>query len=211
MSKPVLHGPAFSTYVRSVRITLAEKEVAYDLHEINFLEAWPDGYEKLHPFMKVPVLEHDDLTLFETPAIMAYINAAFDGPALLSDQPAKRAKTIQAIGVVDSYAYSALITRTFIPRAVVPLLGGTTDESTIEEAREDCERVVSVLDGMVTGQDYFGGDSVSLADCHLVPVIHYTGQIPEGQALLSKTPALTAWMDRMSTRDSVSSTVPSMG
>ncbi len=83
MSKPVLHGPAFSTYVRSVRITLAEKEVAYDLHEINFLEAWPDGYENLHPFMKVPVLEHDGLTLYETTAIMTYINAAFDGPALL--------------------------------------------------------------------------------------------------------------------------------
>ncbi len=211
MSKPTLHGPTYSTYVRSVRITLAEKGVAYDLKEINFLEGWPDGYEKLHPFMKVPVLEHDDLTLFETPAIMAYINAAFDGPALLSDQPAKRAKSIQAIGVVDSYAYNALITRTFIPRAVVPLLGGTTDESIIEEARGDCERVVAVLDGMVTGQDYLGGDSVSLADCHLVPVIHYTGQIPEGQALLSKTPALTAWMDRMSTRDSVSSTIPSMG
>jgi len=36
MPKPTLHGPAFSTYVRSVRITLAEKGVEYDLHEINF-------------------------------------------------------------------------------------------------------------------------------------------------------------------------------
>ncbi len=211
MSNPTLHGPGFSTYVRSVRITLAEKEVAYDLHEINFLEAWPDGYENLHPFMKVPVLEHDDLTLFETPAIMAYINAAFDGPALLSEKPAECAKSLQTIGIVDSYAYNALITRTFIQRAVVPMLGGTTDESMIEGARGDCEQVISVLNGRVTGQDYFGGDSVSLADCHVVPIIHYTGQIPEGQALLSKAPALTAWMDRMSSRDSVSSTVPSMG
>ena len=67
MAKPTLHGPAFSTYVRSVRITLAEKGVAYDLHEINFLEGWPDGYEKLHPFMKVPAFEHNDLTFYETP------------------------------------------------------------------------------------------------------------------------------------------------
>jgi glutathione S-transferase len=61
MSSPTLHGPGFSTYTRSVRITLAEKGVAYDLHEINFLEGWPDGYEKLHPFTKVPVFEHDSL------------------------------------------------------------------------------------------------------------------------------------------------------
>ncbi len=91
------------------------------------------------------------------------------------------------------------------------MLGGTTDESMIEQARGDCEQVISVLNGRVTGQDYFGGDSVSLADCHVLPVIHYIGQIPEGQTLLGKAPALTAWMDRMSTRDSVSSTVPSMG
>lgn len=211
MSKPTLHGPAYSTYVRSVRITLAEKGVAYDLNEINFLEGWPDGYENLHPFKKVPVLEHDGLTLYETPAIMTYINAAFDGPALLSEQPAKYAKSLQTIGIVDSYAYNALITRTFIQRAVVPMLGGTTDESMIEGARGDCEQVISVLNGRVTGQDYFGGDSVSLADCHVVPIIHYTGQIPEGQTLLGKAPALTAWMARMSSRDSVSSTVPSMG
>jgi len=211
MSNPTLHGPGFSTYVRSVRITLAEKGVVYDLNEFNFLEGWPDGYENLHPFKKVPVLEHDGLTLYETTAIMTYINAAFDGPALLSEQPAECAKSLQTIGIVDSYAYNALITRTFIQRAVVPMLGGTTDESMIEGARGDSERAISVLNGRVSGQDYFGGDSVSLADCHVVPVIHYTGQIPEGQALLSKAPALSAWMERMSSRDSVSSTVPSMG
>ena len=211
MPKPILHGPAFSTYVRSVRITLAEKGVEYDLHEINFLEGWPDGYEKLHPFMKVPAFEHDGLTLYETPAIMAYVNAAFDGPALLSDQPAVRAKTVQAINVVDNYVYDALITRTFIPRAVVPMLGGTTDESVIEEAKGDCERAVSVLNGMVDGQDYFGGGSPSLADCHVLPVIHYASQIPEGQTLLGNAPALSGWMDTMGARDSVSSTIPSLG
>jgi len=211
MSKPTLHGPNYSTYVRSVRIVLAEKQVAYDLHEINFMEGWPDGYERLHPFMKVPVLEHDGFKLYETPAIMTYIEEAFDGPALLPAHPAIRATTLQAINVVDSYAYDPLITRTFVQRAVVPMLGGTSDEAMIEDARGDCERVIAVLNGMVSGQDYFGGDAASLADFHAVPIVHYTGQIPEGQALLEQAPALTAWMERMNTRGSVSSTIPSMG
>ena len=211
MAMPILHGPAFSTYVRSVRITLAEKGVEYDLREFNFLEGWPDGYEKLHPFMKVPAFEHDGLNLYETPAIMVYINAGFDGPALLPDDPAMRAKTLQAINVIDNYAYDALITRTFIPRAVVPMLGGATDESTIDNAKADCERAVSVLNAMVTGQEYFGGAGATLADFHALPVMHYTSQIPEGQALLDNAPQLSAWMARMSTRDSVSSTIPSLG
>ena len=211
MAKPVLHGPAFSTYVRTARIALIEKGVDYDLREFNFLEGWPDGYDKLHPFMKVPAFEHDGLTLYETPAIMVYVNAAFDGPALLSDQPAMRAKSMQTVNVVDNYAYNALITRTFIPRAVVPMLGGTTDESVIDDAKEDCVRSVAVLNGMLEGQDWFSGTSVGLADFHVLPVIHYASQIPEGQALLSNASALAAWMDRMNARDSVSSTVPALG
>lgn len=190
---------------------MAEKGVDYDLHEINFLEGWPDGYEKLHPFTKVPAFEHDGLTLYETPAIMVYINAAFDGPALLPEQPAGRAKTLQAINVVDNYTYDPLITRTFVQRAMVPMLGGQTDEAMIEGAKSECERAVSALDAMLAGQDYFGGDSASLADFHVVPVMHYASQVPEGQALLGNAPALAAWFERMNKRDSVSSTIPSMG
>lgn len=211
MTQPILHGPAFSTYVRSVRITLAEKGVDYELREFNFLEGWPDGYDKLHPFMKVPAFEHNGLTLYETPAIMAYVDAAFEGPALLPGDAASRAKSLQTINVVDNYGYNALITRTFIPRAVVPMMGGTTDEAVVEEARGDCERVVSVLNGMLEGQDYFGGENATLADFHVVPVIHYTTQIPDGEALLAKAPVLSAWFERMGTRESVTATVPALG
>ena len=194
-----------------MRITLAEKGVAYDLHEINFLEGWPDGYEKLHPFTKVPVFEHDGLTLYETPAIMVYINGAFDGLALLPDQPAARAKTLQAINVLDNYTYDPVITRTFVQRALVTMLGGETDEAMIKGAKAECERAISALNAMLDGQNYFGGGNVSLADFHVVPVMHYASQIPEGQALLNQAPALAGWLERMNARDSVSSTVPSMG
>ncbi len=122
-----------------------------------------------------------------------------------------RAKTLQTINVIDNYAYDALITRTFIPRAVVPMLGGTTDETIIEEASGDCERCIAVLNGMLEAQDYFGGASATLADFHVVPVIHYTSQIPEGQALLATAPALNAWFERMNARSSVNDTIPSLG
>ena len=211
MSNPILHGPAFSTYTRSVRITLAEKGVAYDLREINFMEGWPEGYERLHPFTKVPAFEHDDLILYETPAIMAYINSAFDGPALLPEQPALRAKSIQAINVVDNYTYDPVITRTFVQRALAPMLGGATDEKMIEDAQEECERAFAALNALLDGQDYFGGENVSLADFHVVPIMHYASQIPEGQSLIGNAPAIGPWLDRMNTRDSVSSTIPSMG
>ena len=40
----------------------------------------------------------------------------------------------QAIAIVDSYAYGALISACVIQRIVVPMVGGTTDEAVIEAA-----------------------------------------------------------------------------
>ena len=209
MAKPTIHGPAFSTYVRSCRLTCLEKGVDAELKEFNFLEGWPDGYEQLHPFLKVPAFEHDGVKLFETPAIMSYINTAFAGPELLPGDAASRAKAVQVVNIIDSYGYDALIARTFIPRAVVPMLGGTTDESVIDGAKADAQKVIDVLNGLV--HDSFFTDSLSLADLHVIPVMHYASQIPEGQALLEKAPKLSAWLDKMNQRDSVKATVPVLG
>ena len=211
MSKPTLYGPGFSTYVRSIRIALAEKGVDYDLEEFNFLEGWPDGYEKRHPFMKVPAFAHDGFDLYETPPILRYVDEAFEGPALQPAGVVNRAEMERVISIIDNYAYSALITRTFIPRAVIPMLGGETDESVIEGAKQEAGRAVSVLNTLIGGSGFFAGDSCTLADIHTLPVIHYAAQIPDGQALLSKAPALSNWLTMMNERSSVSSTVPQLG
>ena len=82
MTQPTVHGPGFSTYVRSVRIALEEKGVPYQLNEFNFFEGMPAEQLQRHPFGKVPAFEHDDFMLYETFAICRYIDEAFDGPRL---------------------------------------------------------------------------------------------------------------------------------
>ena len=37
MAKPILHGPAYSSHVRVVRLCLAEKNVAYDMQDVDLL------------------------------------------------------------------------------------------------------------------------------------------------------------------------------
>lgn len=211
MAKPTLYGPGFSTFVRTCRITLAEKGVDYDLEEFNFMEGWPDGYEKRHPFKKVPAFSHDGMDLHESSAICRYVDEAFDGPALQPTDAKARAQMNRAIAVSESYAYGAMITRTFIPRAVVPMLGGNTDESVIEAAKPDVALAAGVLDGYLTGRDYLAGDAPTLADFFALPVLHYLSQIPEGRAVLSGAPALTSWLQRMNARESVKTTMPQLG
>jgi glutathione S-transferase len=211
MSKPTLYGPGFSTYVRSCRIALAEKGAEYEMQEFNFLEGWPEGYEKRQPFMKVPAFTHEGQNVYETSAILRYIDEGFEGNSLQPSAASERAAMNCVMSIIDCYAYDALITRTFIPRAVVPMLGGETDESIIEGAKDDALKSITVLNGLVTEAGVFAGNSFSLADALVLPVLHYASQIPEGQALLADAPALSAWLGRMNERDSVKNTMPQFG
>ena len=81
MSKPVLYGPAFSTYVRTARLALEEKGVAYELRDLDMsagAHTEPD-YAKLNPFNRVPTLDHGGFVVYETRAITAYGDEAFEG------------------------------------------------------------------------------------------------------------------------------------
>ena len=186
MAKPVVYGPAYSTYVRSCRLALEEKGADYDLVEIDTLAGGNRTPEHLarHPFGKVPAFEHDGLALYETDAIVRYVDEAFPGASLQPADAAGRARMTQAINIVGSYAYPAMIGQIFVQRAVVPMRGGMADEAAIAAAMPQAETAVAALEKLIDGHAYLAGDRLSLADLLLVPVYDYFAQIPEGQKIL---------------------------
>ncbi len=91
IADPENNGPALSTYVRSVRHAQEEKGAPYRLEEINILEdahQTPE-HRARHPFAKVPAFEHDGFELYETVAMMLYVDETFEGPSL---QPTARGR-----------------------------------------------------------------------------------------------------------------------
>src|SRR5580693_5242630 len=66
-----LYGFDGSTYVRTVRMPLAEKGAQYDQVPVHVLKGEPRQPEHLarHPFGKVPVVDHDGFRILETSAI----------------------------------------------------------------------------------------------------------------------------------------------
>jgi glutathione S-transferase len=52
------------------------------------------------------------------------------------------------------------------------------------------------------------GDTMTLADLYLVPILYYLGLTQEGQAALPDFPHLAAWQSRMAERPSVRATIP---
>ena len=60
------YGFAPSTFVQSARLIAAEKSTS---HEIAPLEFHQPSHFALHPFGKMPAMEHDGVRLFEVAAI----------------------------------------------------------------------------------------------------------------------------------------------
>lgn len=213
MARPVIYGPAYSTYARTCRLALEEKGADYDLVEVDILSGANTTPEHLarHPFGKVPAFEHDGLELYETDAITRYVDEAFEGLDLQPPDAAGRARMAQAINIIGSYAYPAMISQIFVQRAVRPMTGGTADEDAIAAAIPQAETAVAALEKLIDGNAYLAGDRLSLADLLLIPVYDYIAQTPEGQNMLAKAPNLQRWWDTVRTRPSVQKTRPALG
>lgn len=212
MSKPILYGPAYSTYARAARLALEEKGVDYDLVEIDFIgSGMPAEQLARDPFGKVPAFEHDGFSLYETCAIERYVDEAFDGPSLQPGDAAERARMAQIISIVDSYTYPCTVGQLVIQRLVVPVLGGTPDEAAIEAALPEVEKSMQVFEKKLDDREYFAGGALSLADLHLAPIFAYFVDTPESKAILKDKPGLKAWWQRVSSRDSMTKTKPQLG
>ena len=198
MSDVTLFGAPASTYVRTCRLALEEKGVAYTLEE-----AMPntEPQRARHPFGKIPAFQHDRVTLFESFGICRYVDEAFDGPPLQPADPAARAVMTQWISAYIDYLYRAFAVEIIIQRVVVPMRGGTTDEARVAEAAKVADGYCAILDRALAESRYLAGETASLADLFLLPAISYLVPLPEG-ALVQSHGNLAAWHGRMQDRGS---------
>src|SRR5262245_26069420 len=116
--RPIVYGATYSTYVRTVLLTLEEKGILYDLIEIDvFARGGPSSdYLKINPFGRIPSFEHEGFRMYEAVPIARYVDEAFDGPQLQPSDIHERARMNQIIGVLDSYAYRALVWDIYVER-----------------------------------------------------------------------------------------------
>ena len=204
----LLHGFSLSVYVRIARMTLAEKGVAYSLQEVNPFAPLPDGYTNLHPFGRVPVLEHGSFPLHETGAIVRYIDRAFAGPSLVPTAPQEAARVDQVIAITDNYAYWPLVRQVFTQSVMQPLLGASPDAAEIEAGLTEAARVLGALERLFAETPVLANAAPTLATCYLAPMIAYFVQAAEGRAELERHSALWAWWNAVKDRPSLVNSAP---
>lgn len=101
-------GIRFSILPRRVRIALREKQIACEEVEVDL----PGGatrapaFRRLNPFGQVPVLADGELVIYESLAILEYLEERFPTPALLPAEVGARALVLRRAASIETMSFT---------------------------------------------------------------------------------------------------------
>src|ERR1700739_36533 len=133
MSEFTVHSIPGSPFGRAVLATLEEKSASYRLAPVAPGTLQSPEHLARHPFGRVPVLEHDGFSIYETQAILRYLDRVLPTPGLTPDDPRRAARMDQAMNVNDWYLFHGVGNVIILHRVIAPrLMGEAADEAAIE-------------------------------------------------------------------------------
>jgi glutathione S-transferase len=207
MSDFIVHTAPGSPYGRAVLATFVEKGASYRLSPVGPGTARSEPHLSRHPFGRVPVLDHDGFVLYESQAILRYLDRVLPSPALTPADPKAAARMDQVMNICDWYLFQGVNNVIGFHRIVGPrLLGLASDEAAIAAAMPKAHIVFAELARLLGRQPYFAGDALTLADLLVAPQLDFLAQTPEWVPLTAALPGLLAWLERMTARASFTAT-----
>lgn len=202
-----IHTIPGSPFARAVCATLAEKNATYRIAPIGMETMKTEAHLRVHPFGRMPAIDHDGFHLYETQAILRYVDRVLPTPALTPLDARLAADMDLVMKVCDWYLFHDVANVIAFQRVVGPkLMGLTPDEAAIAAAMPKAHVVMRELERLLGHQTYYCGDTVSLADLHLAPQMDFLSQTPEWAAISLETPNIVAWLARMNLRPSMKAT-----
>jgi glutathione S-transferase len=207
MSEVIVHTIPGSPFARAVLATLEEKQVPWRIAPLHPGQHRQQPHLSRNPFGRMPAIEHDDFALYETQAIVRYIDRVWPQPGLTPREPRAAARMDQAMNVNDWYLFQGCGNVIGFQRVVGPkVMGLTPDEAAIAAAMPHARRVFDELSRLLGDDAYFAGDQISLAEMMLVPQMDFLAQTPEWTELTGALPNIVAWLTRTSARPSFAAT-----
>ena len=163
-----LLGVPLSPFVRKARIVAAEKGIDYDFDPSPGPRGWPEGFERINPFKRIPALlpdaDNPDFAINDSSAISAYFEKLQPQPALYPADATNYGRALWIEEVSDTDMAAQLGLGVFRPVMFNAFSGKAPD---FEEAHKGFDKlaagVLTYLDAQLAGNDYFAGD-FSIAD-----------------------------------------------
>lgn len=207
MAEFIVHSVPGSPFGRAVLATLEEKRASWRLQMLGEGGTKGEAHLRRHPFGRIPVLEHGGFQLYETAAILRYLDRIFPSPSLTPTDPKAAARMDQAMNVSDWYLFQGVGNIIGFQRVVLPrLLGGTPDDGVCAAAMPAAERVFAELSRLLGMQSYFTGSQFTLADIMIGAQLDLFSETPEWAPLTADRANLVTWLTRVNERPSFKAT-----
>ncbi|BAU62891.1 glutathione S-transferase [Stanieria sp. NIES-3757] len=190
-----------SVNARRVWVTLLEKNLEFEpiLMKLNGDQFQPD-FLKLNPFHHIPVLVDDDFTLFESLAILDYLEAKYPDYSFMPTE----AKAIAKVRTIE------LVTVNELPPASIVLMKDMLDvqveEKKLEQAKQTMATVLEYFeDNLADNKPYFMGEKLTYADIVAGTAV---ASIPFLGIPLEPYPKVNQWCENLQQRTSWQKTAP---
>jgi glutathione S-transferase len=185
---------------RRVWITLLEKQIPFEPIIIDLDgEQFQSEFTAINPLQRVPAIVDNELRIFESLAILDYLEAKYPVPELMPKALDKLAiaRMILMVSVTELQPAAIALTK--------QLLGLEIDPAIVEKSRQRAISILQFFEDTLGDRHYFTGSTFTVADIvagTLVPSAAMFG------ISLDPYPGLNAWLGRLSQRDSFRQTEP---
>ncbi len=195
-----LYDFALSPRVRKVRIVLAEKGLQYEKVSIDITkgEQKTPEYLAINPYGKVPALQDNGTTVYESTVIMEYLNDAYPDPALFPADSGQRARARVLMHYGDNPYESAVATLAG-ELLLKPMQGDTADQEVVNTAAADLNICFDHIANELGNNDYLLGSTFTMAD---IPYISWALLFPMLKVEIPHA-KLEAWLSRLKERPSI--------
>ena len=191
-----------SINARRVWVTLLEKQLEFEpiLLQLNGDQFQPE-FLKLNPFHHIPVLVDDDFTVFESLAILDYLEAKYPEPYFIPTD----AKDIAKVRTIE------LVTVNELPPASIVLMKDMLDVAVeakqIAKAKQTMATVLQYFESNLDDSNpYFINEQFTYADIVAGTAV---ASIPLLGISLEPYPKVSKWLANLQQRESWQQTAPS--
>ena len=198
-----IHHHPLSTFARRVRMALIEKSIPAELVEVdmpNRAHRSP-AYLALNPYGRVPTLEEDGFVLFESTAILEYLEATHPTPPLVPADARGRALVAMHMKLCDlqlsRHTGTIIFPKRFLPRE-------RWDEGAMALAKKEIEKHLEILETQLRGKTWLVAERYTLVEVCYTPFVEFFPLME-----ITPPPAVAAWTTRMLDRPSARETKPS--
>lgn len=182
-------------FVQRARIVLAEKDIPHDLEYID-MAAKPGWFLEISPLGQVPVLCVAGKPLFESTAIIEYLND-ISGGSLHPDDPYERARNRAWIEMASA------------SQTTLGKLRSATEDDAFEVHVAALRRRFASLEQELGDGPWFNGERFALVDAAFAPVFRYLDIVDRDAelGLFDALPRVLCWRDALAGRPSVRAAV----